>query len=109
VSGEEASVGVGRRFVAATGKRRNGDGGLTSLASGPAAHDGPAGREVEMGLINKVVEKVQDVAGGVGGTREETGREGESRQPNEAHFDPQEVRRQKEPGDDLPKPEGVSE
>jgi hypothetical protein len=62
-----------------------------------------------MGLINKVVEKVQDAAGGVGGTRKETGREGESRQPNEARFDPQEVRRQKEPGDDLPKPEGVDE
>ena len=62
-----------------------------------------------MGLINKVVEKLQNAAGGVRGTREETGREGESRPPNEARFDPQEVRRQKEPGDDLPTPEGVDE
>jgi hypothetical protein len=62
-----------------------------------------------MGLINKLIEKMQNAAGGVGGTREETGREGESRPLNEARFDPQEVRRQKEPGDDLPKPEGVDE
>jgi hypothetical protein len=60
-----------------------------------------------MNLIKKAVEKVQDVAGGVGGTREETGREGESRQPNEARFEPEEARRQKKPGDDLPKPEGA--
>ena len=62
-----------------------------------------------MNVIKKVVEKVQDIAGGVAGTREETGHEGESRQPNEARFEPQEARREKNPGDDLPKPESLGE
>ena len=58
-------------------------------------------------LVRRVIEKVQDLAGGVGGTRQESGVAGETRQPNEARFEPEEARRRKKPGDDLPKPEGV--
>jgi hypothetical protein len=60
-----------------------------------------------MSLIRKAVEKVQDIAGGVGGTREETGRRGEGTAPDEAQFEPKESRRGKKPGDNLPMPEGV--
>jgi len=62
-----------------------------------------------MSRIKRAIEKIQDVAGGVRGRREETGQEKESAAPNEARFDPAETRRQKEPGDDLPMPEKFRE
>jgi hypothetical protein len=62
-----------------------------------------------MRLIRKAVEKLQDVAGGVGGTRKETGRQGEGREPDPARFESEDSRRSKQPGDDLPRPEGIDE
>ena len=59
-----------------------------------------------MSLIRKTVEKVQDVAGGVGGTRKQTGRAGEGAEPDESQFESK-SRRRKKPGDNLPMPEGV--
>jgi hypothetical protein len=60
-----------------------------------------------MSLIRKAVERMQDIAGGVGGTRKETGRPNEGAEPDKAQFESQESRRAKNPGDNLPMPEGV--
>ena len=57
-----------------------------------------------MGITDKAKEKLKDAAGGVRGAEDEAGpREG--RQPNEARFEPEEVRRSKKPKENLPQPE----
>lgn len=60
-----------------------------------------------MRVIRKAFEKIQDVAGGVGGTRQETGHPGEGPEPDPRGFESEESRRSKDPGDNLPLPEGV--
>jgi hypothetical protein len=55
-----------------------------------------------VGLVGKAKDKIQDAAGGV---RAAEGDGAEDSQPNEARFEPDEVRRSKKPKDDLPQPE----
>ena len=57
-----------------------------------------------MGFTDKAREKLKDAAGGVRGAEDEASA-GEGRQPNEARFEPEEVRRNKEPKENLPQPE----
>jgi len=56
-----------------------------------------------MGITDKAKEKLQDAAGGVRGAGD--GAEEEGRQPTDERFEPEEVRRNKKPKDDLPQPE----
>jgi hypothetical protein len=55
-----------------------------------------------MGITDKAKDKLKDAAGGVRGAQSE---DTEERQPNEARFEPEDVRRHKKPKDNLPQPE----
>jgi hypothetical protein len=57
-----------------------------------------------VGLADEAKRKLQDAAGGVRGARGEGAEDDERDRPEEAEFEPEEVRRRKKPKDDLPQP-----